>query len=300
MKKKKVEKNILVAFLLNLGFSIYEFIGGTLTGSVAIVSDAVHDLGDAVSIGISYFLERKSHKKADDKYTFGYVRYSVIGGLITTAILLVGSVFVIAQAAERIFQPVEIHYNGMIVLALVGVVVNSLAAYWTRSGKSLNQRSVNLHMLEDVLGWVVVLVGAFIMKLTNFGLIDPILSILVAGFILKEAVKNCLAILDVLLEKTPREIDLKSLSWELSELEGVDGIHHLHIWTMDGEHNYATLHVVCAKKAEETKQAVKKFLKEKGIAHVTVEMENLTEKCVEHECAAAEEKVELHAHHHHH
>lgn len=295
------EKNILVAFLLNLGFSIYEFIGGTLTGSVAIVSDAVHDLGDAFSIGISYFLERKSHKKADEKYTYGYVRYSVIGGLITTTILVVGSVFVTSQAVQRIFDPVEIHYDAMIVLAVVGVVVNALAAYWTRSGKSLNQRSVNLHMLEDVLGWVVVLVGAIVMRLTNFGLIDPILSILVAGFILKEAVKNCLAIFDVLLEKTPREINLKELQKELCKLRNVDEVHHLHVWTMDGEHNYATLHVVCAPETGEvTKQTVKALLKEKGIAHATVELESPSEKCIEQKCVAAEERVAAHHHAHHH
>ena len=155
----KTQKNILIAFILNLGFSIFEFFGGVVTGSVAIISDAVHDLGDAASIGISYFLEKKSRKQPDDRYTYGYVRYSVIGSVITTLILLFGSVMVVYNAVNKIIEPTQINYDGMIVFAVVGVCVNLVAAFFTREGDSLNQRAVNLHMLEDVLGWVVVLVG---------------------------------------------------------------------------------------------------------------------------------------------
>ena len=139
----KTEKNILIAFILNLLFSIFEFIGGIITGSVAIVSDAVHDLGDAISIGISYFLEKKSKKQPDEKYTFGYARYSVIGGFITTLILLIGSCVMIYNAVGKLIVPVKINYNGMIVFALVGVCVNLCAAFFTREGDSLNQKAVN-------------------------------------------------------------------------------------------------------------------------------------------------------------
>ena len=127
----KTEKNILIAFILNLSFAIFEFFGGVFTGSVAIVSDAIHDVGDATSIGISYFLEKKSKKKPDEKYTYGYLRYSVMGSVITTLILLFGSCAVIYNAVIRIFNPVEINYNGMIIFAVVGVAVNFLAAYLT-------------------------------------------------------------------------------------------------------------------------------------------------------------------------
>ena len=149
----KTERNILIAFILNFAFSIFEFIGGAITGSVAIVSDAVHDIGDAMSIGASYFLEKKSKKQPDETYTYGYARYSVMGGVITTFVLIFGSVAVIYNAILRIVNPVEINYDGMIVFAVVGVVVNLAAAYFTREGDSINQKAVNLHMLEDVLGW---------------------------------------------------------------------------------------------------------------------------------------------------
>ena len=174
----KTERNILIAFILNLVFSIFEFVGGIITGSVAIMSDAVHDIGDAASIGVSYLLEKKGEK------------YSIIGAFITTFTLLIGSIVTIYNAIRRLFAPTEIHYEGMIVFAIVGVCVNLCAAFVTREGDSLNQKAVNLHMLEDVLGWIVVLVGAIVMRFTDFSLLDPIMSIGVSAFILINAIRN--------------------------------------------------------------------------------------------------------------
>lgn len=130
----KTDKNILIAFILNLSFSLFELIGGIFTHSVAILSDSIHDFGDAVSIGFAYVLEKKSRRQADDRHTYGYRRYSVLGGLITTVILIVGSIVMIWEAVERIITPVEINYRGMIWLAVIGVVVNVIAAYVTRKG----------------------------------------------------------------------------------------------------------------------------------------------------------------------
>lgn len=174
----KTERNILIAFILNLAFSIFEFVGGIVTGSVAIMSDAVHDIGDAASIGVSYFFEKKGE------------RYSLIGAFITTLTLLIGSSITIYNAIRRLFAPTEIHYEGMIVFAIVGVCINLCAAFVTREGDSLNQKAVNLHMLEDVLGWLVVLVGAIVMRFTDFSLLDPIMSIGVSAFILINAIRN--------------------------------------------------------------------------------------------------------------
>ena len=196
----KTEKNILIAFILNLVFSLFEFIGGAITGSVAIISDVVHDIGDAASIGISYFLEHKSKKQPDKVYTYGYARFSVIGGLITTVILLVGSGAVIYNAVIRIFNPTPIDYSGMIVFAIIGASVNFVAAFITREGDSINQRAVSLHMLEDVLGWVVVLIGAIIMRFTDLSIIDPLMSIGVSVFIFINAIKNLKQIENLFLE----------------------------------------------------------------------------------------------------
>ncbi|MBQ4091138.1 MAG: cation transporter, partial [Clostridia bacterium] len=294
----KSEKNILIAFILNLVFSIFEMIGGFFTGSIAIISDSVHDIGDAASIGISYFLEKKSKKQPDGKYTFGYMRYSVMGSVITTLILLVGSIAVIAGAVERIINPSPINYDGMIVFAIVGAAVNFLAAIVTRDGHSLNQRAVNLHMLEDVLGWIVVLVGAVVMRFTDFYIIDPIMSIGVAAFIFVNAVRTLLEILNVLLVKIPDNVDVEDIKERVCAIEGVEGAHHIHVWSMDGEHNYATLHIVTAAHSVRVKAEVKAALAKLGIAHVTLEIEQPGEECGEQDCHV--DFSEQHGHHHHH
>jgi len=294
----KTEKNILIAFILNLSFGIFEFIGGLFTNSVAIISDSIHDIGDALSIGISYFLEKKSKKKPDDKYTYGYIRYSVIGSLITTVILLLGSVLVIIGAIKRIINPVNINYNGMIIFGIFGVAVNFLAAYFTREGHSLNQKAVNLHMLEDVLGWIIVLIGALVMKFTDISIIDPILSILVALFIFVNAFKTFKTIVDLFLEKTPNGIDINELKERILEIEGITDVHHIHAWSIDGYNNYATMHVVAKENTIKIKESIREELKEHGISHVTIEIEDKDEKCTEITCETKENHV--HNHHHHH
>ena len=294
----KTERNILIAFILNLAFSIFEFFGGIFTGSVAIVSDAIHDIGDAASIGVSYFLEKKSKRQPDEKYTYGYARYSVIGSVFTTLILLVGSLIVIYNAVVRIINPVEINYSGMMLFAIVGVCVNLCAAFFTREGGSMNQRAVNLHMLEDVLGWVVVLIGSVVMRFTDIAVIDPLMSIGVAIFIFVNAVKNLKEVLDLFLEKTPGDIDIAEIKEHLCEIEGVLDVHHIHVWSMDGQHSYATMHVVASGEPHHVKEEIREELREHGILHATLELEAEDEHCHEEHCHV--EYTEHSGHHHHH
>ena len=293
----EIEKNILIAFLLNLIFSIFEFLGGLFTGSVAILSDAVHDLGDSISIGLSFFLEKKSKKKPNKKYTYGYLRYSILGALITTIILIVGSVFVIVEAIKRIANPIEINYNGMIIFAIIGVIVNTIAVIVTRDGESLNQKSVNLHMLEDILGWIIVLIGSIVMKFTNFSIIDSIMSIGVSIFILIHAFRNLGEVLDLFLVKSPNNIDVDKIIDHLKKIRGVEDIHHIHVWSMDNINNYATLHVVVNDNdVHNIKDRIRKEFIEFNINHVTIEIEDRDEECLDNICAIKKEKT----HHHHH
>lgn len=292
----KTEKNILIAFILNLSFSIFEFIGGIFTNSVAILSDSIHDIGDALSIGISYFLEKKSKKSADNKHTYGYIRYSVLGGVITTIILMVGSILVIYQAIGRILNPVEVNYSGMIIFAILGFIINLLAAFFTKEGDSINQKAVNLHMLEDVLGWAIVLAGAIIMNFTDISIIDPIMSIAVALFIFVSTIKNLKTVLDIFLEKTPKNIDIDELKEDLLKIDGVNNIHHIHVWSIDGINNYATMHIVTKNKdIKLVKQEIRKRLEEYEIVHSILETED--EICDNIECNV-ELKSENHHHHH--
>ena len=296
----KTERNIFIAFILNLAFSVFEFIGGVFTGSVAIISDAIHDIGDAASIGFAFFLEKKSKKQPDENYTYGYGRYSVIGSVLTTLILLFGSVMVIYNAILRIINPVAINYNGMIIFAIVGVCVNFVAALLTRDGDSLNQKAVNLHMLEDVLGWIVVLAGAIVMRFTDFYVIDPLMSIGVAIFILINALKSLKEVLDLFLEKTPHGINVGEITEHIREVEGVLGVHHVHVWSMDGHNNYATMHVVVNGDAHIIKEKIRDELAEHGIRHVTLELEAEGEHCREEQCRVDVASSSGHHHHHHH
>ncbi len=289
----KTEKNILIAFILNITFSIFEFFGGFFTNSISILSDSIHDLGDAISIGISYFMEKKSKKHADNKYTYGYIRYSVLGGVITTTILLVGSILVIIGAIKRIINPVEVNYSGMIVFAVIGVILNFIAAYVTREGDSINQKAVNLHMLEDVFGWIVVLIGAIVMNFTDIKILDSIMSIGVAIFILINSLKNIKKVLDLFLEKTPDDIDIEQLKEHLLKIQGVDDIHHIHVWSIDGYNNYATMHIVSkSKDVNKIKKEIREELEEHNICHAILETED--EVCDEKDCHVHFKSVEHH------
>lgn len=294
----KSEVRILAAFILNLTFSVFEIIGGILTGSFAIISDAIHDMGDAAGVATAFILEKKSKRKPDKNYSYGYTGYSVIGGLIMTLMLLIGSAAVIYNAVLRSFVPRTIDYEGMLLFGIIGVAVNLCAAILTHGGKSLNQKAVSLHMLEDVLGWAVILVGAVIMKFTDMQIIDILISVGVAVFIMINAVKNLLDVTDIMLHRVPRSIDTNEIQKSICELDGVIGIHHIHIWSIDGQQALATMHIVTSGNAQEVKDKIRNKLKTYGIEHATLELEAEGEPCKD-ECCHTEGSVSPHHHHHH-
>lgn len=295
----KTDKNIFIAFLLNLLFSVVELIGGIFTGSFAIISDALHDFGDATAIAISYGMERKSKHQPDKRYTYGYGRYSVLGGAMNALILLIGSAVVILGAIRKLFYPTEIHTDGMILMAVFGVIVNFLAAYVTHGHGSINQRTVNLHMLEDVLGWIVVLIGAVILRFTGLWFIDPLLSIAVALFILANATKAMTQALDIFLEKAPDTLSVDALHSEIKKLPHVSDVHHIHLWRLNEDTLVATMHIVAHGDAHHIKDAVRQVCTHFGVQHVTVETESPGEHCHETTCCI-HPVVHPHCHHHHH
>ena len=296
----KTQRNILIAFILNLTFAAFEFFGGIFTGSVAILSDAVHDLGDAASIGLAYFLEKKSKQHPDERYTYGYGRFSVLGSMITTLILLVGSATMIYHAIGRIITPTHIDYGGMIVFAIIGVIVNLIAASFTRGGTSLNQKAVNLHMLEDVFGWVVVLIGAVVMHFTDFALLDPLLSMGVSVFILIHAIKNLKEAMVLFLEKAPHDVAPEQVKHHLASIDGILDIHHIHLWSINGETTSITMHIVTDSNSEEIKKQVRNKLQELNIPHATLELESSREVCSDKECHTVHADHSHHCHHGHH
>lgn len=270
----KIDRNILIAFILNLSFSLLEIIGGFITNSISILSGAVHDLADAASIGTSYYLEKKSKHKPNYKYTYGYVRYSTLAAFITTIILLSGSLFVIYNAINRLFNPIDINYDGMIIIALIGILFNIIAVYKTKGGHSLNQEAVNLHLLQDALSWIIVLIGSILIKFTKINYIDSIMSLVISIYIIIHSLKHLKIILDLFLEKTPNNVNIRKIKKELLENKNINSIDHIHVWSLDGYNNYATLHAIINNdEVENMKEYIKDYLKKENISHSTIEIE---------------------------
>ncbi|MDO5524182.1 MAG: cation diffusion facilitator family transporter [Bacteroidia bacterium] len=277
-------KNIKVAFFLNLSFTIIEFIGGILTNSMAILSDAVHDLGDSFSLGLSWYFQKVAKRPRTKHYTYGYKRFSLMGAVINSVILLVGSVLILIHAVPRLFNPQQPDVKGMLLLAILGVIVNGAAMLRLRKGHSLNEKVVSLHLLEDVLGWLAVLLGAGIMYFVDAPFIDPLLSIAIAVFILSNVYKNIRQSLRIILQGSPDRVDVDEIEKSIQAIEGVQAVHDLHVWSVDGEYNVLTVHVVLTSVLpNEEIQVLKRTIREKlfslDVQHSTIEFETPGEEC---------------------
>ncbi|CAM1361699.1 Cobalt-zinc-cadmium efflux system protein [Tenacibaculum sediminilitoris] len=285
--------NIAVAFFLNLAFTIIEIIGGFYTNSLAIMSDALHDLGDSLSLGLSWYFQKKSTKKPTKKYSYGYKRFSLLGAIINSIVLVIGSVFIIKEAIPRIINPENADAKGMMWLAVLGIIVNGAAVLKLKKGTSINERVVSLHLLEDVLGWGVVLLASIVMQFWDVPVLDPVLSIAIAGFVLLNVYKNIKESLRVILQGTPENISIEEIQQKIVSMKSIEGIHDCHLWTMDGEYNVFTAHLVIKnedfswEKKHEIKQQVKQVLhNEFYLEHITLELELTSQECDYENCGS--------------
>lgn len=276
--------HIATAFFLNLGFTIIEFIGGIYTNSVAIQSDALHDAGDTMALGAAWYFQRLSKKEGNAQFTFGYKRFNTLGAIFTGMVLLIGSCYILTEAIPRLFNPEEASAEGMIVLAILGVIVNGIAVVrMKQGGDSLNEKMMTWHLLEDVLGWAAVLVGAILMYFFDLLWIDPILSIGITLFILKGVMTNLWSAGKIILQATPEDIDMDKLITMIESVEGVNQAHHLHVWTMDGEYNLLSAHIETdGNRKVFDLQPIKKTIYEVlgqhfHIDHITLEFETVGE-----------------------
>ncbi|MCD4845849.1 MAG: cation diffusion facilitator family transporter [Methanosarcinales archaeon] len=277
-------KNIKVAFFLNLFFTIIEFIGGFLTNSVAIMSNALHDLGDSFSLGLAWFLEKFSSRKRTDQFSYGYKRFSLLGAFINGIILFVGSLFILMEAIPRLINPETSNAYGMLLLAIFGIVVNGIAFYKTAKGNTMNEKVISLHLLEDVLGWVAVFIISIVLIFTQISILDPILSILITFYILFGVLRNLKATALLFLQAAPKNLNVKIIDKELKKDSFIHGIHDTHIWSLDGEKHILSTHVIINKNSskkdiEKIKYKLKQRLKDIGIEHSTLEIEFEDESC---------------------
>lgn len=276
MSEHHTPKNIKAAFFINLIFTGIEIIGGIFTNSIAIMSDAVHDLGDTLSLGVSWGLESISKREADEKYTFGYDRFSLLGGIISSLVLFGGTVFILTETIPRLLNPQEVNPLGMLLLSVLGVSFNVLAYIRVHAGHSLNERAVSLHLLEDVFGWVAIMIGSIFILIFDWMFIDPLLSIIIAVYIFVHVLRILKEILDVLLQKVPAKIDVKAIEQGIDSIEGIVKVFHTHVWSLEGSKIMLSTHIVVPlsmnpDKVMDVKDKVIEYLKNEGISHVTIE-----------------------------
>lgn len=277
-------KNLKTAFFLNLAFTIFELIGGYYVNSVAIISDAIHDLGDSLSLGTSWYLDVKSKQSPTKAFSFGYRRFSLLGALINSVILIAGSVYVIKEAIGRILMPESSDATGMLIFAIVGVLVNGYAAWKMSKGKTLNERVISWHLVEDVLGWVAILIVSIVLHFKDIPYLDPALSLLITIYILWNVVKRLKDTLVIFLQGHPTDVDSELIEKEILNIEHVESIHHTHIWSLDGEHHVFTTHLKLGpiKNLNEMlsiKNQVKEIMKKYPFEHYTIETEIDSELC---------------------
>lgn len=276
--------NIKIAFLLNLFFTLLEIVGGLWTNSMAILSDALHDLGDSVSLGISWYLEKYAQRRPDQKYSFGYARFSLLGALLNSVILLGGSLVILVRAVPRIISPEPLNAQGMLLFAILGIVINGAAVLKLRKGVSLNERVVLWHLMEDVLGWVVILAASIVLNFVDIPVLDPILSILITLYILYHVLVNLREVLSIFLQKVPKEFSIPEIEQELATVPAVQSVHHTHIWSLEGQKHFLSTHVVLADEIAKDeiiciKKEIRDLVQAKGIEHVTMEIEFTAEDC---------------------
>ena len=271
----KAKYPVWLAFFLNLTYAIVEFIAGGVFGSSAVLADSVHDLGDAIAIGISAFLESISNREEDSHYTLGYKRFSLLGAMVTAVILMTGSVLVILENIAKIFHPQSVNDEGILWLGIIAITINVLASLVIRKGQTKNESILSLHFLEDTLGWVAVILMAIVLRFTDWYILDPLLSLAISFFILSKALPRFWRTLKIFLDAVPEGVDIQKIKTDLAELDHVASINQLNLWTMDGLEKNAIVHV-CLKEMEhmETcKESIRIFLKDCGFQNITIEVD---------------------------
>lgn len=282
-------KNIKAAFFLNLLFTIVEIIGGLYVNSMAILSDAVHDLGDSLSLGFSWYFQKLSKKGRDKTFSYGYKRFSVLGAIINSIVLVAGSLLILAETVPRLWQPIQPNAQGMLLLSILGIIINGAAVLKMKKGVSINEKVVSLHLLEDVLGWVAVLIGSIVMMFYDVPILDPLLSLLIAGFILYNVVKNLKASFKIILQANPQELNQEAIKEKVLTVPKVKSVHDLHSWTMDGDYHIMSIHIVLEKgitmgEQMEVKSKVREVMGQQAIDHVTIEVDCVEEPCELEDC----------------
>lgn len=278
------QRAIGIAFWLNFGFALIEFAGGWWTQSTAILANAVHDLGDSGAIAFGWWMQRLARRGAAPGFSYGLGRLSLFAALVNGLILVAGSLWVLGQAIPRLAEPNMPHAPGMLGLAVLGLAVNGVAARQLMGGATLNERVLNWHLLEDLLSWAAILIVAAALLVADWPILDPLLSIAFTAIILFNVVRNLDRTARLFFQGSPDPALEREIAARLSAIAHVVGIHHLHLWSLDGERHVLTVHLdldepITNAVQRRVKSQVAEILAPYRLAHSTIEIEQAEEQC---------------------
>jgi len=239
------EKNLFITIALNIFITIVQIIGGIISGSLSLISDAMHNFSDAVAIVITYIALRLSKKPKTPKYTFGLKRAEIIAAVVNASTLIIISFFLIREAIERLYNPNEITGSLMLIVAVVGFIPNVIGALLLKKGseKNLNIRAAYFHLVSDAISSIAIIIGAVFIIAYKFYWVDPILTILIALYILVEAYKILKESIDILMMSNTEEINLEEIKSFVEKIPGVKNIHHIHLWKLNDNDTHFEAHI---------------------------------------------------------
>lgn len=273
---KKASGNLAFVFLMNLTFNIIVIIGGLATNSVAILADCIHDLSDTLSIAFAWVLEHVSQKDSNDNYSYGYQRFSILGAIIISIFIIIMACIILQEAIPRIFSPEEVDAEGMLLVAIVGIIFKSISVYRLHGGETFNEKAIFIHQLGDVFEWVAILILSIVLIFWDgASYLDPFVSIGIALWLIFNLARNLYKSIEVILQKTPSHFDVDEFKNLINAVEGITAIDDFHVWSLDGIDSVLTLKVKIEnwQKKDEIKKEIYDIASGFHIVDITIEFD---------------------------
>ncbi|MBQ2666419.1 cation diffusion facilitator family transporter [Methanobrevibacter sp.] len=273
---KKAGENLAFVFFMNLAFNIIVVIGALATNSMAILADFIHDASDTISIALAWFLEHVAQKDSTDKYSYGYQRFSILGAVIISVFVIIMAFVILQEAIPRLFAPEGVDAEGMLIIAVIGIIFKSISVYRLHRGETFNEKAILFHQLGDVFEWVAILILSLVLMFWDGApYLDPFVSIGIALWLIFNLGRNLYKSVEVLLQKTPDNFDVREFRQSIEAIEGVNMIDDFHIWSLDGIDSVMTLKVDVdfGKDVAEIKKEIYNISNRYHVVDITIEFE---------------------------
>ena len=273
---KKARDNLAFVFLLNFTFNIIVIIGGLTTNSMAILADCIHDMSDTLSMAIAWILEHVAQKRATDKFSYGYQRFSILGAVITSSFVIVMAFFILSEAIPRLFSPEGVDAEGMLIIGIIGLVFKTISVWRLHGGETFNEKAIFYHLLGDIFEWVAILILSVILIFwQDISYLDPFVSIAIAVWLIFNLGRTLYKSLEVLLQKTPDNFDVEEFKQQILEIDGVNALDDFHIWSLDGIDSVMTVKVDVdfGKNVENIKKEIYDISNKYHVVDITIELD---------------------------